>query len=315
MDKEQSFGDYFEEWIDTYKRGFIRNVTLEKYVHNVKWIRRLMPDLKVKELSRITYQELINKYAEFHEKQTTMDFHHQLKASIMDALDEGFIEKDPTRKVVIKGKKAGPKKKKFLSQFELQLLLRSLELDEDRITWEWCISLIAKTGLRFSEALGLTPKDFDFNKLTIKVNKTWNYKEGGGFDLTKNKTSNREITVDLKTMAQFKHLIKDLPENEPIFVTDTTTKSKYKRVYNSTLNNVLDKYCKKAGVSEITVHGLRHTHASLLLLQGVSIPSVSKRLGHANVSTTQEVYLHVVKELENKDTGLIMGSIMNLEQE
>ena len=315
MDKEQNFGDYFEEWINTYKRGFIRNVTLEKYLQNIKWIRRLMPDLKVKELSRITYQELINKYAEFHEKQTVMDFHHQLKASIMDALDEGFIEKDPTRKVVIKGKKARPKKKKFLSQFELQLLLRSLELDEDRITWEWCINLIAKTGLRFSEALGLTPKDFDFNKLTIKVNKTWNYKEGGGFDLTKNKTSNREITVDLKTMAQFKHLMKDLPEDEPIFVTDTTTRSKYKKVYNSTLNNVLDKYCKKAGVTEITVHGLRHTHASLLLLQGVSIPSVSKRLGHANVSTTQEVYLHVVKELENKDTGLIMGSIMNLEQE
>lgn len=60
------------------------------------------------------------------------------------------------------------------------------------------------------------------------------------------------------------------------------------------------------------MHGLRHTHASLLLFQGVSIASVSKRLGHANMTTTQNVYLHIVQELESKDTDLVMRAMSTL---
>lgn len=52
-----------------------------------------------------------------------------------------------------------------------------------------------------------------------------------------------------------------------------------KKVYNSTVNDVLTRHCKACGISEISVHGLRHTHASLLLFAGVSIASVARRLG------------------------------------
>ena len=62
----------------------------------------------------------------------------------------------------------------------------------------------------------------------------------------------------------------------------------------------------------ITVHGLRHTHASLLLYNGVSIASVAKRLGHADMTTTQKTYLHIVQELENKDKNLIMSAMASL---
>ena len=54
-------------------------------------------------MNRIAYQQLLNDYAEFHERQTTMDCHHQLKGAILDAVDEGLIERDPTRKAIIKG--------------------------------------------------------------------------------------------------------------------------------------------------------------------------------------------------------------------
>ena len=53
-------------------------------------------------------------------------------------------------------------------------------------SWDWLILIVAKTGLRFSEALGLTPEDFDFAHQTLSVNKTWDYKNGGGFVPTKN---------------------------------------------------------------------------------------------------------------------------------
>lgn len=62
----------------------------------------------------------------------------------------------------------------------------------------------------------------------------------------------------------------------------------------------------------ISVHGLRHTHASLLLFTGVSIASVARRLGHSSMTTTQKTYLHIIQELENKDIDLVMRSLSGL---
>ena len=80
-----------------------------------KWVEKLAPELKVYELTRTAYQKLLNDYAKNHEKQTTLDFHHQLKGAVLDAVDEGMIERDPTRKAIIKGKSPGVKKIKCLS--------------------------------------------------------------------------------------------------------------------------------------------------------------------------------------------------------
>ena len=150
--------DYYENWIHIYKEGAIRDVTMEKYRNSLRWIRRLAPELKMKDISRASYQQLINDYAIYHERQTTMDFHHQIKGAILDAVDDGYIERDPTRKVIIKGKQPREKKQKYLNQFELHKLLSDLELSTN-ISWDWMILLIAKTGIRFSEALGITPEN------------------------------------------------------------------------------------------------------------------------------------------------------------
>lgn len=293
------------QWIKVYKEGAIRKVTMDKYLMTQQWIKKLIPDLKVGEMTRINYQQLINSYAETHERQTTMDFHHQLKCAIIDAVDEGLIDRDPTRKAIIKGKTPREKKIKYLNQFELHTLLTNLDLQPE-ISWDWFILLVAKTGMRFSEALALTPKDFDFPHQTLSINKTWDYKGEGGFLPTKNRSSVRKIQMDWQTVIQFSGLVKDLPEDEPIFVKKDT------KIYNSTVNDVLERYCKKAKVPTISIHGLRHTHASLLLFAGVSIASVARRLGHASMTTTQKTYLHIIQELENKDIDLVMRSLSAL---
>lgn len=305
MNTDMLFSQYYEEWIRVYKAGAIRDVTLKKYEMTAKWLRALAPELKVSEINRSVYQELINSYAEKHERQTTMDFHHQLKAAVMDAVDEQLIERDPTRKVVIKGKPPGDKKQKYISRYELQRLLSNLTLG-DSISWDWLILLIAKTGLRFSEALAITPKDFDFKRQLLSIDKTWDYKGEGGFLPTKNRSSIRKIRLDWQTVIQFFGLIQDMNPDEPIFA------GKEKKVYNSTVNDVLRRHCIAADIPVITVHGLRHTHASLLLFDGVSTGSVAQRLGHSSMTTTQKVYLHVIKELENKDVDAIMRSLSSL---
>ena len=299
-DKNELFYKYYERWIKIYKDGAVRHSTMQKYLLTLSWIKKIVPTIKLKDINRITYQEILNKYADKHERQSTMDFHHQLKASIMDAVDEGLIQNDPTRKAIIKGKVPRDKKEKYLNQFELQKLITGLNL-KDTINFDWLIYLIAKTGLRFSEALALTPKDFDFPHQSLNIDKTWNYKEGGGFEATKNKSSIRKIQLDWQTVIKFSEILKNKNIEQPIFTT--------KKIYNSTINDILKRHCNNSNIPIISIHGLRHTHASLLLYAGVSIASVAHRLGHASMSTTQKVYLHIIQELENTDIDKIMRAL------
>lgn len=303
ISKSDLFCDYYKKWIVVYKKGAIRDVTLSKYLMTQRWIEKLVPELKLCEMNRMVYQQLLNDYAIYHERQTTMDFHHHLKGAILDAVDEGLIDRDPTRKAIIKGKPPTVKKVKYLNQFELHTLLCNLNL-KGELNWDWFILLVAKTGMRFSEALALTPNDFDFAHQTLSINKTWDYKGEGGFLPTKNKSSVRKIQIDWQLVIQFSELTKGLAKDEPIFVTD--------KVYNSTVNDILMRHCQRLNLPVISIHGLRHTHASLLLFAGVSIASVARRLGHASMTTTQKTYLHIIQELENKDVDLVMRSLSSL---
>lgn len=300
----QLFHEYFKAWVELYKVGAVRPVTLNKYYITHQRIKELAPEIRLCDLSRTIYQRLLNDYALTHEKQTTMDFHHQVKGAILDAVEEGLIEKNPTRKIIIKGKEPKEKRLKFLNQFELQSLLRQLDLATE-LNWDWFILLIAKTGLRFSEALALTPQDFDFHNQSLIVTKTWNYKSREGkFQPTKNESSNRKIPIDWQTAMQFSQLIKELDEEKPIFIEN--------RVFNSTINSRLKVLCLKAEIPIITIHSLRHTHASLLLFAGVSIASVARRLGHSSMITTQKTYLHIIQELENQDNDKIVRHLATL---
>ena len=302
---DRLFCEYYAEWVSVYKEGAIRKVTMDKYLMTQTWLTKLIPGLSIRNLTRMAYQQLLNDYAACHERQTTMDFHHQLKCAILDAVDEGLINRDPTRKAIIKGKNPREKKVKFLNQFELHTLLSRMEFTQT-MSWNWFILLVAKTGMRFSEALALTPKDFDFAHQMLSVSKTWNYKGEGGFQPTKNHSSIRKIQLDWQTVIQFSALLKDLPEDK------TIVSGFCDKVYNSTVNDILERHCKEAGVPVISIHGLRHTHASLLLFAGVSIASVARRLGHASMTTTQKTYLHIIQELENKDVDLVMRSLSGL---
>ncbi len=304
MDKTSLFCEYYAQWIEVYKKGAIRDATLNKYLMSQKWVEKLLPNVTIAEITRTVYQQLLNDYAKEHERQTTLDFHHQLKGAILDAVDEGLIPRDPTRKAIIKGKTPRIKKIKYLNQFELHTLIADLEI-KDTPNWDWFILLVAKTGMRFSEALAITPEDFDFARQMLSISKTWDYKGDGGFLPTKNKSSVRKIQIDWQIVVKFSELTKSLPPDKPIFVGD-------KKIYNSTVNDVLTRHCKACGISEISIHGLRHTHASLLLFAGVSIASVARRLGHASMTTTQKTYLHIIQELENKDVDLVMRTLSGL---
>ena len=301
------FHEYFASRMQVYKLGAVRPITYQKYKITLRRIRELAPTLRVSEINKWKYQSLINAYAETHERQTVMDFHNHCRAALLDAIDDGLLKIDPARKAIIKGKEPAKKRPKFLSLFQLQAMLQGLELGHEP-SWDWLILLAAKTGMRFAEILGLTPSDFDFAQNKVKISKTWGYKNFEcGFAKTKNESSKRTISIDPRLAQQMQALVASLPEDKPIFVGT-------KRIFNSTANNRLVALCRRAGVPEISFHCLRHTHASLLIFAGVSIASIAKRLGHSNITTTQETYLHIIQELEDKDNDKVLTHLGELDR-
>ncbi len=308
--KEILFCDYYDEWIETYKVDAITEVTLKKYYQVAKVLREICPRLFISDFDRREYQRIINEYAKTHEKQTTIDFHHHVKSCIKDLFHDRLIDIDPTYKTVLKGIPKADRKKKFLQKEELTKLLQSLDLGSG-INKDWFILLVAKTGMRFSECLAITPQDFDWNKNTLSINKTWDYKIRNDFSKTKTESSIRNIKLDWQIVGQFKPLLTNLPATEPIFI-EKNNDGTYKREFNSTINNLLSRKCKQLGITEISLHALRHTHASVLLAEGVSIHTISSRLGHADVGVTQTTYAHVLDELQKKDDQKMMSVLMQI---
>lgn len=78
----------------------------------------------------------------------------------------------------------------------------------------------------------------------LAINKTWDYKGNRGFMPTKNFSSVRKIQIDWQTVIQFSELLKNLPENEPIFA----------KIYISTINNILARHCKRNKLPVISIH-------------------------------------------------------------
>lgn len=297
------FHEYYYEWINNYKKNVIQEVTFAKYLMTHDFILSNFPNLKLKDLNRGKYQEIVNKYGESHSETTTRDFMRTINASLKDAHYDGYLEKDATHRVVPAGYKF-EREKKVLSRREYDNL--SLELDKtDRI--ELALYTMLKTGMRFAECLGITKEDIDFDERTIHINKTFDYKnvEEAGFKPTKNKASIRHILISEEHCKYLKSFAEGKDNWFALFIKD-------ERPYASTFAERLRKRLKEIGVDDydkFNNHSLRHTHASILLESGVNILSISKRLGHSTPATTQKVYLHIIKELEAKDNKKILECV------
>ncbi|WP_367576272.1 tyrosine-type recombinase/integrase [Shouchella lonarensis] len=101
-------------------------------------------------------------------------------------------------------------------------------------------------------------------------------------------------------MQTFKKLFQTTPTNihQLVFY---SPKSKYKVISNGNANKLLRKILSDFGINPISFHGLRHTHASILLYKKISIYYVSERLGHKDIETTLKYYAHIIRELREAD--------------
>jgi integrase len=299
--KPEPFDQYFESWLKTFKPD-ISNNTMARYHTTLKTVQEYFGGVPIQDIKKRDYQAFLNEYGKNHAKDSTRKLNTHIRACVRTAMDEGIIYSDFTRGAVLTGTKGKRPEEKHLNFKESEILLKELHKRLDRSPTYYLLLLGLTTGMRFGEMVGLTRKDFDFKNRTIRIEKVWGYnnKMNPGFGPPKNEQSYRTIAIDQETSSIFKHWFEKTPDNIMRLVFYSPS-SKYHVISNNSANKVLESTLRQLGIEPITVHGLRHTHASILLYLGVSIYYVSERLGHADIQTTLSTYAHIVKELRKQD--------------
>lgn len=236
---------------------------------------------------------------------TIRNYHNLISGILQKAVKWQYIKDNPASR-------ADPPKviqddKEFLDYKEAIRLLDLLNGDDVPVRYRCAVTVLLTTGMRRGELLGLEWDDVDFEKHTYRINKTSLYTaERGIYDETpKTKASIRELPASELTMKAFREMKNHQTRNrllhgdawkggEKIFTTEDGAK-----MNPDSLTGWFSDFAKKNGFSEkIHIHSLRHTNATLLLNEGTDIATVSKMLGHNNVTTTQNIYVHSIPEAQ-----------------
>lgn len=231
---------------------------------------------------------------------STVQYYHRVISSILStAVQWQLLLLNPCERV--KPPKLERTEAKYLDDEQATELLEALEAEPP--LFRTLYSLVIYTGMRRGEACGLCWQDIDLDNGIIDINKSALYTpEKGVFDDdTKNVTSRRVIkiptpAVDLlreyrayQATEKFK-LGDKWKGGDKVFTTAEGVP-----IHPDTATGHFSKFIKKTDLPYVTLHSLRHTNATLMIANGTDIKTVSKRLGHANVSTTGNIYTHAIK--------------------
>ncbi|HEP4660447.1 TPA: site-specific integrase [Streptococcus pyogenes] len=281
-------------------------------------------DCKLSKLTTPVIQQQVNKWANNANKgikgaYANYSFLNNINRRILQyGVTMQVIEHNPARDVIIPRKQNNKEHKvKFFSNQELKQFLNYLD-DLDLSSYENFFDYVLyktllATGCRIGKVLALEWSDIDLKKGTIKVSKTLNrYQET---NTPKSKAGLRDIEIDRATvllLKQYKNrqqvLSWDLGRSETIVFTPFTTKY----AYACLLRKRLQKHFKAAGVPDISFHGFRHTHATIMLYAGIEAKDLQYRLGHSNISMTLNTYVHATKEGAKKAVSIFETAISNL---
>lgn len=205
-------------------------------------------------------------------------------------------------------------------------------LQDEELKYRLLALLALSTGMRKAELFGLEWSHIDFTANTINIEQTSQYLPGEGIyqDTTKTEESTRTITVPASIMELFRQYkvsqaasrLKlgdkwrpDIPKEEKIIDTERIfTTWNGKPAHPDSFNTWLRKFAIKHDMPHITPHSFRHMTATYLITGGVDLRTVAGKLGHANSTTTQLVYSHLVKSAE-KETANMMESFIKASTE
>ncbi|MCH5321319.1 MAG: site-specific integrase [Eubacterium sp.] len=288
----------FESFVDTYTVD-MKNRIKENTWHTKEHIIRtkILPYLGKRKISEIQPKDIIawqnemikskNKSGKAYSPVYLKTLHNQLSAIFNHAVKFYGLKENPASKVGNMGKAKG-REMLFWTQEEYQ---KFSEVMMDKPISFYAFEMLYWCGIREGELLALTPIDFDFERGTVSINKS--YQRINGRDvITDPKTpkSNRVIKMPDFLVEEMQDYIKQLY--------GVAATSRIFEVTKSYLHHEMDRGAKEAGVKRIRIHDLRHSHISLLIEMGYSAVAIADRVGHESINITYN-YAHLFPSTQN----------------
>lgn len=291
---QRTFGDVFQEYLSSHKREDIKESTLE--TKNNIFEKHIFPYFKDKLVSEITDDD-IAEWQTLKKNETMPNGKHfsnaflrtmqsQFNSIINYAHSKGYLSINPLADIKNMGIK--DKRVEFWTAEEYErFAYQAMNYPEFYYAYEvlyWC-------GLREGEMLALTLRDINFTQSTISVTKTYQHIHGRDIISTpKTPSSVRNVSIPSFLCDELKEYVNLLYEpglDDRLF-----------KITKSSLTKNFHTLSEVAGLPRITIHGLRHSHVSLLISKKYDIFEVSKRIGHKSIKTTQDIYGHLFNDVQ-----------------
>lgn len=308
-EKKLTVNDVFGLWFETYKRT-VKTTTAHnhQYTYN-RYYRENIGKLHINKINSSYLQKYINNLS--NKVYSYQQIVIPLRLVFNFAFKQHIIDDDIFKRIIFPKPNQSIKKKlntgddNFYTKDELVDFLTKIEKED--IKMYTLFRLLAFSGLRIGEALALTWDDIQQN--SVDVNKTAlidSITKKVVINTPKTKKSIRRIDIDDQTMLILNKWRMQCYSNNLVFPNRNLG---YLR--QSTVSGLLAIFYKNhPELKQITIHGFRHTHASLLFESGATIKDVQVRLGHSDIKTTMNIYTHVTKD-RKKDTVKKFANFMN----
>ena len=317
-----TFKQLYDLWLEQYRLKVKPSTvaTARRFIED--YCLQYFGNLQVRKISVPYCQKIVNKW---HSEYKQYHYFRKVVGQVLQfGIQMELIESNPMRKTLLPRRKEVETFPNFYTKQQLEKFFACLNehIEASGRTSTKLLAffrLLAFTGMRKSEALSLQWKDIDFMKKRVTIGKTLALDENKTIIIQEPKTKNsqRIITLDKITLKILKEWRINQKEwylnfgystsspNQFLF-TNKFNELYYPQAPNDWLYHILEKY----DLPKITLHGFRHTHASLLFESGASIKEVQERLGHKDVKTTMNIYAHVTPE-KIEETGERFANYVN----
>ena len=332
--KSLKFSEFTEIWKRDYGSKELAPSTYKRYCRMLE--TRLLPYFghfyinKIKPTDIMKFYDLLEKDTQLVRKKgnngsktkkplsgkTILEHHRLLRAMLHKAVYWQLIVTNPAERV--QPPKARKPKRRSYDDEQTKILLENLELLSNEDTkYKVAIILTVFTGVRLGELMGLEWQDVDFKNGIISINRSSQYLADMGVftKVPKTESSIREIAIPefiISLLEEYKLWYEEQKSIYGKLWTDSDrlfVQADGKPMHPSTISKWFVKYVGQIGLPVINFHGLRHTNASLLVAQNIDIAVISARLGHAQISTTLDFYVHPLLS-HNRKAGYALENLL-----
>jgi len=316
-----TIAEYMAFWLDTSARHRVRGTTLESYEQKVRlYITPALGTVPLQRLNPAQVQASYNALLTGDEgrsrakvsARTVRYVHAILHRALKEALALGLVSRNVTEAVAPPKSTRPPIKSWDVADVQRFLAAAAT----DTYSPVWLIAL--HTGMRRGELLGLRWQDVDLAASVLHV------RQGLVFVRSELRMSEPKTASGRRTIALDPRCVQALREhrqhqNERRLVLGPTWRD-HDLVFANDIGGPIDpanlyhrfvKLVKKAGVPRIPLHGLRHTHATLLMKHGVHPKVASERLGHADITLTLQTYSHVLPQMQQEAAVIFAQAVAN----